>query len=473
MPLHLASLRTYFPARTAALSVSLKLSIAFAAVILFGVLGMGILTNQRARQQAIQGELATLTLLSERLAGQVGTYLSTTRSLARHLALTQDVTRFLLTKPQGRADEVFNAWLDLQVERMPAASGIFVMAPDGACLASSNRAFIGNNFGFRPYFLEAMAGRASTSDWFIGAVTRNPRVFSAAPVISGGRVIGVLVVDYGVEELARVVQSFGQSGRAALLINRQGILLTHSDPAYTYHAVEPVPTAVLEDLARSRQFLGRSFPVDPLSPEFVAAFHRVIDGGGPTRVRYRLSDHEKWGSLNPVQGQPWVASVSVPEADILRPARAVWKETITVGILASGGAFLFALGLVHVLLRPLRSLSTAIAAFGRGDSTARAPIQTHRELDDLARSFNTMADTIQDHRENLEALVQQRTRDLEQAISDMKTLEGMIPICSYCKQIRDDGGSWWQLESYIQSHSEAQFSHGICPDCRTRHFPKA
>jgi HAMP domain-containing protein len=150
----------------------------------------------------------------------------------------------------------------------------------------------------------------------------------------------------------------------------------------------------------------------------------------------------------------------------------VWKDTITMGILSAGGAFLLALGLVRLLLRPLRALSAAIAAFGQGDTTSRAPIQTHRELDDLAHTFNTMADTIQSHHENLEELVQQRTRDLEQALADMKSLEGMIPICSYCKQIRDDSGSWWQLESYIQTHSEAQFSHGICPDCRDRHFPR-
>jgi len=51
------------------------------------------------------------------------------------------------------------------------------------------------------------------------------------------------------------------------------------------------------------------------------------------------------------------------------------------------------------------------------------------------------------------------------ARDDIKTLEGIIPICSYCKNIRDDEGSWKQLEAYIYNHSEAKFSHGICPNC--------
>jgi PAS domain S-box-containing protein len=54
---------------------------------------------------------------------------------------------------------------------------------------------------------------------------------------------------------------------------------------------------------------------------------------------------------------------------------------------------------------------------------------------------------------------------LEAALSKVKHLEGIIPICSYCKKIRDDKASWQQLESYITEHSEALFSHGTCPEC--------
>ena len=55
--------------------------------------------------------------------------------------------------------------------------------------------------------------------------------------------------------------------------------------------------------------------------------------------------------------------------------------------------------------------------------------------------------------------------DLRKALSEVKTLRGFLPICSYCKKIRDDKGYWNQIESYIHKHSDAEFSHGICPDC--------
>lgn len=56
-------------------------------------------------------------------------------------------------------------------------------------------------------------------------------------------------------------------------------------------------------------------------------------------------------------------------------------------------------------------------------------------------------------------------KKLEQALSDIKVLKGIVPICSNCKKIRDDKGYWNKLESYIQENSEAEFSHGICPEC--------
>ncbi|MBI4966291.1 MAG: hypothetical protein HY913_23635 [Desulfomonile tiedjei] len=60
---------------------------------------------------------------------------------------------------------------------------------------------------------------------------------------------------------------------------------------------------------------------------------------------------------------------------------------------------------------------------------------------------------------------------LEHALSEVKTLSGLIPICSACKRIRDDKGYWNQIESYIRDHSDAEFSHSICPDCQQRLYP--
>jgi phosphoserine phosphatase RsbU/P len=61
-----------------------------------------------------------------------------------------------------------------------------------------------------------------------------------------------------------------------------------------------------------------------------------------------------------------------------------------------------------------------------------------------------------------------RVKALEEALARVKQLQGLLPICSYCKKIRDDQNYWQQVENYISEHSEAQFSHSICPDCYER-----
>lgn len=62
-------------------------------------------------------------------------------------------------------------------------------------------------------------------------------------------------------------------------------------------------------------------------------------------------------------------------------------------------------------------------------------------------------------------------RELQEALSEVKTLRGFLPICSVCKKIRDDDGYWQKIEKYIQDRSEALFSHSICPDCTRKVYP--
>ena len=61
--------------------------------------------------------------------------------------------------------------------------------------------------------------------------------------------------------------------------------------------------------------------------------------------------------------------------------------------------------------------------------------------------------------------------DLQQTLAQVKQLSGLLPICSYCKQIRDDKGYWNQIEKYLRDHSGADFSHSICPECAEEHHP--
>ena len=66
---------------------------------------------------------------------------------------------------------------------------------------------------------------------------------------------------------------------------------------------------------------------------------------------------------------------------------------------------------------------------------------------------------------------EQLVRELQEALSKVKMLSEFLPICVSCKKIRDDKGYWNQVEVYIRNHSEAEFSHGICPECMKKLYP--
>ncbi len=145
-------------------------------------------------------------------------------------------------------------------------------------------------------------------------------------------------------------------------------------------------------------------------------------------------------------------------------------------------ALLFALALSRGLSRRVHGLANHCRTLTLDDLEARIEGRTYDEFDDLADAFNQMEDRLRVARERmneaigalkesqsgLEDRVAERTVELEDALSRMNMLRGLIPICSSCKKIRDDQGYWQQVERFVAERSEARFSHGICPDCSVK-----
>ncbi len=68
-------------------------------------------------------------------------------------------------------------------------------------------------------------------------------------------------------------------------------------------------------------------------------------------------------------------------------------------------------------------------------------------------------------------IMQEQIKERERTEPEIKTLSGLLPMCSSCKKNRDDNGYWNQIESYIQDHSEADFTHSLCPECAEKLYP--
>jgi CheY-like chemotaxis protein len=77
------------------------------------------------------------------------------------------------------------------------------------------------------------------------------------------------------------------------------------------------------------------------------------------------------------------------------------------------------------------------------------------------------------YRAKLESEREALIKELQEALAKIKTLSGLIPICAWCKKIRDDKGYWQAVEQYISEHSQAEFTHSICSDCQKKYFPES
>lgn len=90
------------------------------------------------------------------------------------------------------------------------------------------------------------------------------------------------------------------------------------------------------------------------------------------------------------------------------------------------------------------------------------------ELKDANEALKNEVEMRKAAQEEREVLI----HDLQQALAEVRTLSGLLPICSSCKKIRDDTGYWRQIEEYISKHSEAEFTHGLCPSCAEKLYPE-
>lgn len=138
------------------------------------------------------------------------------------------------------------------------------------------------------------------------------------------------------------------------------------------------------------------------------------------------------------------------------------------------------------LAAPISALTVGVTRIETENLDYRVEVRTGDEIGELATAFNSMTyrlkqsrDELREYQEHLEELVEERTaelvkanKQLTDAISRVKTLSGMLPICASCKKIRDDKGYWSQIESYVRDHSEVEFSHSLCPECVEKLYPE-
>lgn len=197
-------------------------------------------------------------------------------SLPGLLALEPSLAALLREPDNGQRIAAANAYLEA-AQQGAAVAATYLIDANGLTLAASNwrqpRSFVGHNYAFRPYFSDALAHGLGRF-YGVGVTTGEPGYFLAAPVRSGGRVLGVVVLKVGLEAME---QAMAESGDTLLLADADGIVFLSSQRRLRYRTLAPLPAAVSARLAETRQYGNQT--IQPLADRPL-----TLDSSAPQRL---------------------------------------------------------------------------------------------------------------------------------------------------------------------------------------------
>jgi hypothetical protein len=298
----------------------------------------------------------------------------------------------------------------------------------------------------------------------------------AAPVDDDERFVGTVAIDLTVDFLNTVIRRFDSKKGVMFLVNERDQLLTPpphvtSDIRKTWTLSETLPMELHNSINQIRQIPeNKIMHLDSYDIMVGRLYH------APWKIYYIKPANSFWSSL----------------AQLIGPGSLI----VLVSLMIFIGSVL-ALTQRHFIFPSNKFINYIMAR------SKRIPVEKNHKIhriwkpwfETIESCFNEkdkFAQDLREQNENLEQRVRQRTAELEKeikerekideererlieelkkALVEVKELQGFIPICSNCKNIRDDTGYWQQVEEYIQDRSGAQFSHGICPECMKELYP--
>ena len=248
---------------------------------------------------------------------------------------------------------------------------------------------------------------------------------------------------------------------------------------------EPLSTQIHDDIFRNIKNKNNEMLIlNDSGEKYLVGFSEVNMTKGKNGYgfggTFKSLDHQKGNT-----GESWYVlcyrKVSLARAPIM--------ESMKWGVMIGTLIILILVLVSHLfakkIAKPLLILDKATRKIGKGDFEYRIELRRKDEFGTLAHSFNSMATRLHKtttsmkllekevtERKKAEKKLNQLIKELQEALENIKMLSGLIPICAHCKKIRDDKGYWNNLEGYIQTHSEAKFSHGMCPECSDELYGK-
>ncbi len=378
----------------AAWPLALKMTL---AMVLTALLPMVI-----TAQYNLQGSLAAMTgaelrhleQLAHSTAGQVSQLIGDSRKLAHTLGTDSAFVRYL-QQPDPEGTVAMRDKLLAVAQSNPDIHLLMLMDAQGTALVSSDPEVMGKNFRFREYFKVAMSGQPHATGIVVGAVAGEAGMFYSYPVFDAAQqAIGAVVLRIRAAPFAAILDEVRSDPLLTpFLVDADGVLIHHPDPAVLYHSLAPLPEAAREAIRADQRF--RRDHIDDLGMPELAATLRGASTRGHVAYHSTLTQREEIAGFAPVRGTGWVVGMTESRADFETPLNDLFRRVLVsvalVGLLFLGLALRFARSIV----RPIRALTQAADALKRGDYDAAAVrVRSRDEIGMLARTFNVLIDVL-------------------------------------------------------------------------------
>ena len=290
-------------------------------------------------------------------------------------------------------------------------------------------------------------GLPDVSQPYLSPVSNSPAIAIAMEVLDkNGKILGYLAgsidltKDYFLQDI--LGSKIGEKGYI-YIINKDRLMVAHPDKSRIMKQDTPPGSNPLLDRAL-QGFEGSGETVSSRGMQQLASFKRL-----------KTTD--------------WVLGCAFPLSEAYQPVERLRSYLVN----ASVTIIIFSIVLTWILTSRItfgiKSLTSQVNHIKETRNTELpVSLESNDEIGDLAEAFNNLLTDLNAKEAKLveqRDILEKRTEELEAALQQVKVLKGIIPICAWCKKIRNDSGYWDQLEHYIAEHSDADFSHSACPEC--------
>ena len=420
-------------------SIGIKILV---AILLAAILPMIVVVNYNLQQSLERIEASQyyeLELLAATKANQLDRLISDRQNNLNVISIDSQIRSFLASDSTKREElrSGLQSILKKTLYSDPSYDAVYLLGKEGRCIASTNPLFMGENYAFRSYFAEAIKGNSVATDILFGASSKQAGLYTARAVRSPeNSLLGVVVLKINQKEIWSLINEVeADSPTDTMLVDRYGIIVSHSNPNFQYKSLAPLTKKTQEKIVAQKRYDSKS--VENLGLAELA--NKIIKAKQVGHMSYYSASEKTDITIGfaPLKIVPWVIGVTKPKAVFLTPVNnSIWQSISSV-LLVTGIATLASFVIAWSIVKPIRLLILGGRSLAQDRFKPDSLTKVARSKDDvgeLARVFLDLAQKVEEREQELKQQVSQLQIEIDEGKKKRDVAE--VTNTDYFKQLQ-------------------------------------